>query len=130
MARSRAVEGVEVRAGRTTDQVKIVLEGKPEASDREPRGAGSVAVTLGERGRSVLVLMVPAGSEAEAAGIEPGDVLTSVNGQAVSSIEAARRGLTGPLSEDVVLELQRDDGEPGSASESWTLRVRRERVRR
>jgi len=121
-----AVDDIEVRAGRTTDRVKIVLAGGA-SSAREPKGAGSLAVTLGERGRAVVVMMVPPGSEAEIAGIEPGDQIMSVNGREVTSIEAARKRLTGPLSEDVVLALRRDEG--GNATE-WLLRVKRERVRR
>jgi hypothetical protein len=50
-----------------------------------------------------------------------------VNGVEVRSIEEARRRLTGPLSEDVVVLLARD-GDRGEAR--WLTRVRRERVRR
>ena len=122
------VDDVAVRAGRTTDRVKIILPGDRGA--RDPQGAGSLAVTLGERAvggaRVVVVLMVPFGSEAEAAGVEPGDELTAVNGQEVRSIEAARKRLTGPLAEDVILELRR----PEEADKRTIVRVRRERVRR
>lgn len=122
------VEDVTVRAGRTTDRVKIILPGDRGA--RDPKGAGSLAVTLGERAEGgakvVVVLMVPFGSEAEAAGVEPGDDLTAVNGQEVRSIEAARRRLTGPLAEDVILALRR----PEEGGNSTLVRVRRERVRR
>jgi hypothetical protein len=118
------VEDVAVRAGRTTDRVKIALSGGA-SSAREAKGAGSLAVTLGERRGAVVVVLVPAGSEAEAAGIEPGDEIVSVDGQDVRSIEAARRRLTGPLGEDVVIALRREDD-----GASTTLRVRRERVRR
>lgn len=125
------IEDVPVRAGRTTTRVKITLGAGTPAS-REPKGAGSVAVTLGERGSgntaTVLVVMVPPGSEAELAGIEPGDELLAINGRAVRSIEATRKRLTGPLAEDVVLSMRREEGE--GAPSSWLVRVRRERVRR
>lgn len=116
------VDEVAVRAGRTTDRVKIMLFGGGREA-REPKGAGSVAVTLAEKGGAVVVQMVPAGSEAEVAGIEPGDELRAVSGHEVRSIEGARKWLTGPLVEDVVVELRREDG-------GALLRVRRERVRR
>jgi protocatechuate 3,4-dioxygenase beta subunit len=126
-----SVEGVEVRAGRTTDRVKIVLDGEP-STKREAKGAGSVAITLGEHREgsavTVLVRMVPPGSEAELAGLEPGDELLAVNGREVRSIEAARKRLTGPLGEDVLLALRRDEG--NGKVEIWLVRVRRERVRR
>jgi len=126
-----AIEGVEVRAGRTTERVKITLDGEP-STKKEPKGAASVAVTLGEHraggGVTVLVVMVPPGSEGEVAGLEPGDELLAINGREVHSIEAARKRLTGPIGEDVLLSLRRDAG--GGQVESWVARVRRERVRR
>ncbi len=129
-----AIEGVSVRAGRTTSRVTLKLSGGGPVAP-EPRGAGSVAVTLGERGdgaqQVVVVVMVPPASEAELAGVEPGDELRAVNGRAVRSIEQARERLSGPLAEDVVLDLARDDASgPGTARASWLTRVRRERVRR
>jgi S1-C subfamily serine protease len=121
------VDNVVVRAGRTTSRVKIILgAGTPAA--REPKGAGSVAVTLGERASTVVVVMVPPGSEAELSGLEPGDEILAVSGRAVKSIEGARKRLTGPLTEDVVLSLRRDEGDGAPAT--WLVRVRRERVRR
>ncbi|AUX26989.1 hypothetical protein SOCEGT47_075610 [Sorangium cellulosum] len=116
---------VQVRAGRTTDRVRITLPG--DGAKQDPRGAGSLAVTLGEARQTVTVVTVPPGSEAEEAGIDPGDRILSVNGHAVRSLEEARRRLTGPLSEDVVLLLARD-GDRGETR--WLMRVRRERVRR
>lgn len=130
------VENVPVRPGHTTTDVKIVLPGEATPA-RDPKGAGSVAVTLGERterGRKVvIVMMVPPGSEAEVSGIEPGDQLIAVNGLEVRSIEDARRRLTGPLSEDIIVSIGRDTIAPGGAAAPrivWLTRVRRERVRR
>ena len=124
--------GVPIRAGRTTSRITINLP-DDEPSAREPKGAGSVAVTLGERteagSRAVIVVMVPPGSEAEVSGIEPGDRLITVNGRQVGTIEAARKGLTGPLSSDVLLQLGRA-APPGGQPREWLVRVRRERVRR
>jgi protocatechuate 3,4-dioxygenase beta subunit len=119
------VEEVTVRAGRTTERVKITLGGAA-AAIHEAKGAGGVAVTLGEHGRNVVVLLVAAGSEAELAGIEPADEIAAIDGHEVHDIEAARRMLTGPLGEDVVVALRRND----DANKTTVVRVRRERVRR
>lgn len=119
------VEDVVVRAGRTTDRVKIVLA-DPQKASRDPKGAGSLAVTLEERNKAVLIALVPLGSEASYAGVEPGDTLLAVNGKEVHAMDAARKLLTGPLGEDVILDLARE----GVAEKSIRLRVRRERVRR
>jgi hypothetical protein len=121
----RGAEVVPVRAGRTTSRVRITIA--DDEPRREAKGAGSLAVTLGLSKGAVVVVMVPPGSEAEIAGVEPGDRLLAVNGREVRSIDGARRRLTGPLSEDLVLLLSRDaDG----AEAQWLARARRERVRR
>lgn len=125
----RAAVSTRVRAGHTSSRVDITLPGEGVAKG-ESRGAGSLAITLGERseGRAkiVVVVMVPPGGEAELAGIEPGERLMRVGDHEVRSIEDARRRLSGPLGEDVVLTLLPDvDGE-----KPHRLRVRRERVRR
>jgi protocatechuate 3,4-dioxygenase beta subunit len=125
------IGGVPVRAGRTTSTVTIALPGTP--SSRDVAGAGSLAVTLGENTgddgeKVVVIVMVPPGSEAEVAGLEPGDQVIRVFGRPVASLEEARAAFTGPLSEDVIVALARDEGDAGVVT--WTARVRRERVRR
>lgn len=117
--------GVKVAAGRTTDDVTIVLDGK--AGDDDSSAPGGVAVTLGERAAEgspeIVVVMVATGSEAERAGLEPGDRIASIDGQAPASMADARARLAGPLGDDVVLEVERADG-------SHTFRVVREAVHR
>lgn len=73
---------------------------------------GGVAMTLGERdharGTSVVVVHVAEGSEAERAGLQPGDVLTEVDGVQVAAMADARARLGGPAGSDVVLGFVRN----------------------
>ena len=121
------VEGVQVVAERTTSNIHIALVRPAAADDRErgPTAAGSVAITLGETGAPVQVVVVSVGtaSEAERAGLAPGDVILAVNDAPVRTIEDARDKLSGPLSDDVVVRVKRGD-------EDLAMRVAREAVRR
>ena len=119
-------QGVEIRADRRTDRVKIEI---PEQDYRptKTRGAGSVAATLAERDGAVVVVDVPMGSEAEYAGLEPDDRIASIGGASVQSIEEVRARFSGPLSQDVVLEVARRGL---SGEDRIRFRVRREIVRR
>ncbi len=114
-----------VNAGRTTGDVKLVLvpTGKTAV---EPAATGGVAVTLGEASgepRVVVIVAVAPGSEAERGGLRPDDVLLTVDGASVSTMEGARAKLSGPIEQDVVVKVSRQ-GKPE------TLRVSREQVRR
>jgi hypothetical protein len=126
--RGRArVEGVRVTSGRTTVRVRIAL-GAPlaeQAPAPESSATGSVAVTLGETGEPVEVVIVSLveGSEAERAGLAPGDVLLAIDGASVATMGEARTRLSGPLADDVVLRVRRGD-------QTLALRVARESVRR
>ena len=120
--------GVKVVAGRTTDRVRIVVgtSGAPEGP--APGGAqatGSVAVTLGETGAptEVVIVSVVEGSEAERAGLAPGDVLLDVDGEGAHTMDQARARLSGPIAEDVVVHVRRGD-------RTLALRASREPVRR
>jgi hypothetical protein len=123
------LEGVKVVRGRTTSNVHIVLA-QARGEEREkrsslPAATGSVAVTLGETGApvQVVILSVAAGSEAERAGLAPGDVVLAVDDAPVHAIEEAREKLSGTLSDDVIVRIKRGDRE-------MLLRVGREPVRR
>jgi protocatechuate 3,4-dioxygenase beta subunit len=124
--RARA-EGVKVVASRTTSGVKITLtrDTGEDAASKGPAASGSVAVTLGETDDpvEVAVVSVVEGSAAERAGIEPGDIVTAVDGAAVHTMQEARARLSGPVADDVLVNLRRGD-------RALTLRVTREAVRR
>ncbi|MDB4941416.1 MAG: hypothetical protein JWP97_950 [Labilithrix sp.] len=119
--------GVRVLAGRTTDAVKIVLNGG-EAASAEPLTTGGVAVTLGEtvaglEPSEVVVVAVSEASEAERAGLQPNDLVLEVGGVRVHAIGDARARLSGPVHDDVVVKVRRGE-------RLVTLRVPREPVRR
>jgi hypothetical protein len=120
----RARTTVAVLAGRTTDRVRIAF-GADAGALPEPGAAASVAVTLGETGApvDVVIVSVAAGSAAERAGLAPGDVIVAVDGAPVASIEDARTKLSGPLANDVLLAVRRGDRE-------IALRVERDPVHR
>lgn len=120
------LDEVEITAEHTTDRVMVVI---PE-QDYEPptvTGAGSVAITLAQQGNEVVILAVPSGSEAEFGGLEPGDAIVAIMGQNVFSAEQARNLLSGPLGQDITIDVMRL-GLQGP--ERVRLRVRRETVRR
>ncbi len=121
------VADVAIRAGRTTDRVTIVIPAQ-DYDPRKLRGAGSVAVTLAERSGSVVVLDVPEGGEAEHGGLEPDDRIVRIGKARPSTLEAARDALGGPLSEDVIVEVERP--QPRGPARRLVLRLRREIVRR
>jgi hypothetical protein len=121
------IDGVNVLAGRTRSNVRIVLGGiaSDEARPSLPPASGSIAVTLGETAAPVqiVVVSVVARSEAERAGVAPGDVVLAVDEAPVHTIEEARERLGGALSDDVVVRVRRGERE-------LAVRVAREAVRR
>jgi hypothetical protein len=119
------VEGVRVTAGRTATGVVLRLAPEDAGKAVEPATSGGVAVTLGEVGGEVVVVVVGVaeGSEAERAGLMPGDAILEVDGVPVGSISDARSRLSGPVGEDVVVVRRRGD-------RTESLRVPREPVRR
>jgi hypothetical protein len=121
----RVRQEVHVSAGETTRDVRFVLRAEPGDKPHEPTTAGSLAVTLGETGDppEVVVVAVAEASEAERAGLAPGDAIESVGGVKVTTMEDARAKMSGPLGDDVLLTIRRGDGEE-------SLRVAREPVRR
>jgi hypothetical protein len=120
------VDDIRVIDDRTTTGVHIVI-----AADASRAGTGSpppqagVAVTLGETGApvEVVVTSVVEASEAERAGVTPGDVLVAVDDVPVNTMEQARSLLSGPLSDDVLLRVRRGD-------RTFLLRTARDRLRR
>jgi membrane-associated protease RseP (regulator of RpoE activity) len=120
-----SIDGVQTERAREVHDVRIVLI-RGDSAKSTP-GTYGVAVTLGESRGEVVVVQVAEGSMAEQAGLRVDDVIMSVQGARVTTIETARARLDGASAEDVVLRVRSEaDGEPREA----TLRVRREPVRR
>jgi protocatechuate 3,4-dioxygenase beta subunit len=121
-----SVRAVEVSSGRTARGLRIQLSPQMSETESLPT-AGSVAIGLGERGNApnveVVVVSVVESSEAERAGVEPGDVITAIDGVRPTSMADARARLGGQPGSDLVLELTR-------ASATVRLRVLREAMRR
>jgi C-terminal processing protease CtpA/Prc len=106
-------------------QITLAKDTDADPTSKGPAASGSVAVTLGETAApvEVVVVTVVEGSEAERAGLAPGDVVATVDGAAVHSMREARAKLSGPVADDVLVGVERG-GKP------LTLRVTREAVRR
>jgi S1-C subfamily serine protease len=107
--RGRGSARVEIRENRSQSGLRITL--RDIGADQDPFAPGGVAVTLGERGSNdtleVVIVSVSENSEAERAGVQPGDVLVAINGERPSSMQDARARLSGPLQSDVVLGVSR-----------------------
>lgn len=123
--RGRGSARLEVQGNRTQSGLRITL--RPSGSEQDPFAPGGVAVTLGERGAGsaleVVVVSVAENSEAERAGMLPGDVIAAVNDAKPSSMHDARARLSGALQSDVIVSVTR-----GGAVQR--LSVMREAVRK
>jgi S1-C subfamily serine protease len=123
--RGRGSARVEVQSNRTQSGVRVTL--RPSGSEQDPFAPGGVAVTLGERGLGaaleVVIVAVAENSEAERAGLQPGDVIATVNDSKPTSMHDARARLSGPLQSDVVVSVVRGDA-------AQKLSVMREAVRK
>lgn len=119
-----SLRDVRVSAGEAATGLEIVLASND--GEREPDAPMNVAITLGERRVEaeveVVIVNVAADSEAERAGVRPGDVLWSVDDEVVADMADARLLLGGSDGSDVILELERD-------GDTHFVRVRREAVR-
>jgi len=119
-----SLQGVTIASSERTTGLEIRLVSTN--IEAEPSAMANVAVTLGERTVGseieVVIVNVAAGSEAERAGVRQGDVLWSVDDEAVADMADARKLLGGSAGSDVILELERD-------GETAFVRVRREAVR-
>jgi hypothetical protein len=123
--RGRGSARVEVRSNRTESGVRITV--RASGSEQDPFAPGGVAATLGERGSGdaleVVIVSVSENSEAERAGLQPGDIITSINDVKPVSMHDARARLSGPLQSDVVVSVSR-------AGAVQRLSVMREAVRK
>ncbi len=124
VGRARA-SGVAVAADRVTEGVHLVIGPDAHGPPNPTEPTAGVAITLGETGApvDVVVVSVVEGSEAERAGVAPGDVLLGVDDTPVTTMEQARAKLSGPIGDDVVLRVRRGD-------RTLVLRTPRDTLRR
>lgn len=115
-------ERIAVRKERTTMRVRIRLE--PGGGKAGPAVTAGVAVALAPApsGQGALVTSVVSGSEADRAGVRPGDLILRIDGVTPQDERDAQQRLRGPERHEVMLVLQR-------GKESVELRVPRERIR-
>jgi membrane-associated protease RseP (regulator of RpoE activity) len=116
---------VRARPGETLEGVRIVLSGRylpgrddaPLASTTQP---GTDATPLAEartkpsefelltRGGELVFSAIQPGSPAERAGLRPGDVLLSIDGELVRSAAQGRGMLRDPAGQTALIQLRRD----------------------
>lgn len=128
------VSGIRASPGRATSGVRIVLirdrdrdvaaQGGRAPVNGDGNTSGNVAVTLGvTEDNGIVFTDVIDGSSAERAGLVEGDRLIAVDGAPVHSMDEARSRLAGPVQDDVVVSVERNE-------RTITVRVPREAARR
>jgi protocatechuate 3,4-dioxygenase beta subunit len=113
-----------VTAGRATRGVRIAVAPLSPGDAVDSTASGGVAISLDAElnaAPGAPIVAVAPGSEAERAGVEPGDRIVAIDGQQVPTAKEARARLFGPVGDDVILDVARGD-------QTLKLRVTRERV--
>lgn len=122
----KGVLQISVEAGEVLEDLTVELAPTSELDEIDPQ-RGGLAVSFGERdvarGVEVVLVDVGLGSEADRAGLQRGDVLLRVDGQAIRSMRAARAATNGRPGSDVVVVVRR-------AGSEQSFRVRREELSR
>ncbi|MGH7677164.1 MAG: S41 family peptidase [Gemmatimonadaceae bacterium] len=90
---------------------KLLTPERAERLRRNSIGQASVGLEVDIRDGFVVVIAPLAGTPADSAGIEPGDVLVSINGATTYGLtmEEIERALHGPAGSQVELGIDRDD---------------------
>lgn len=115
-------EAVELLSGHDREDVRIKLD-QPVVDESPAAATSGVSVSLGQSGSNIVVELVAPASEAERAGIRPGDHVIAIDGVKLRDAPDARARLSGRENSDVLLELERQ-------GQSLRLRTVREIVRR
>jgi protocatechuate 3,4-dioxygenase beta subunit len=100
-------------------EVEVVLDQPP--SPGGGRRHFGLAVDLAAARGAVTVVRVAPSSAAETAGLRPGDRITAIDGQPVTGLATAIRGLRGPRGTALFVTFSRD-------TETYTLAIERELV--
>jgi hypothetical protein len=115
-------EPIEVLRDRDREDTRIRLD-RSVNDESTTSSPATLAITLREVTTSIVVDLVAAASEAERAGVMPGDCLVAIDGIKPRDVSDARARLSGPENSDVLLDLERQ-------GKAVRLRTVRELVRR
>ncbi len=112
---------IDAEEGRDVEGLVLTLTVPISDEESDFSSVGSVALSLKSKGGAISIMGVPAGGEAERAGLRAGDSVRQIDGQTPLDVNHARTLLSGPVAGDVVVSVVRE-------GETHTFRVRREQV--
>lgn len=112
----------EAAAAMSEEEKKVSFVHKPVGSRAAVVAAGPIAnfilaiaifagifMTVGKQTTSARVDAVQAGSAAQAAGFKPGDLVLSINGEAIDSFSDMQRIVSGDAGQQLTIEVERGD---------------------
>jgi carboxyl-terminal processing protease len=119
------IQGMVDALGDTDHSVFLTPEMRREEDEELGGEFAGIGVRLKEQGRRILIDSLFPDTPAQRAGLRPGDIVLSVNGQRVAgmSAEQVQEAVRGPAGSSVALRVRVPDG-----AGVWRLALERERI--